>query len=169
MTPELRALQDELQERLAGPVDHHQSTEDTQRDWTDIRRAYAHHVDRANGWDLPTLPAVPLRQRVTIAVQTELAAGTFEAVRDEARRAIEALNQANPSLGHPVEVGLTVVDEHHATTDEQLARFISAAAGGDFVLTPWQETVLATAYADGLPESTPQPGRLARVFRRWFR
>jgi hypothetical protein len=61
VTPELRALQDELHERLVRPINRHQSPEDTQRDWTDIRRAYAHHVHQANGWDLPLLPAVPFR------------------------------------------------------------------------------------------------------------
>ena len=92
----LAVLREELHERLAGPVDHHQSTEDAQRDWTDIRRAYAHHVQRANAWELPLLPAVQIRQPVTNAVRTELAAGqAFENVGAAARQAGEALGQAN--------------------------------------------------------------------------
>jgi hypothetical protein len=137
VTPELRARQDELHERLAVPINHHQSPEDTQRDWTDIRRAYAHHVQRANAWDLPFLPAVQLQHRVAIAVQTELAAGvrqTFETLQADAQRALEALAQAN--LAHHVgqamapDHGLTVIDETHITTDEQLARFTSPAPDG---------------------------------------
>jgi hypothetical protein len=122
MTPEIRALQDELQERLAGRGVGDQSPEDCARDWVNLRRAYGHHVDRANAWDLPLMDPVPFRMRPTITL-----AEALQAAAGGARQAGEAFQAMVTTTPEP---GLTVTDEVHITTDEQLATVAPLATGG---------------------------------------
>jgi hypothetical protein len=104
MTPEIRALQDELQERLAGRGVGDQTPEDCARDWVNLRRAYGHLVEQANAWDLPLLPTLRVWPALTedqIATLTAVTVNTGAALADfraSAQRAVEAFTQAAPAL-----------------------------------------------------------------------